>query len=63
MCGAAVALWIRGLVKERFGEGAARALLTLDGGSVTAANAATLMRLPDVDGGLIGPPASRPTSS
>src|SRR5262249_13848275 len=45
---------IRELVKERFGEGAARALLILAGGSVNPANAATLMRLPDIDGGLIG---------
>jgi triosephosphate isomerase len=45
---------IRELVQERFGEGSARALLILDGGSVNPANAATLMHLPDVDGGLIG---------
>jgi triosephosphate isomerase len=49
--GAAV---IRELVKGRFGEGSARALRILDGGSVNAANAATLMHLPDIDGGLIG---------
>ena len=45
---------IRELVKVRFGEGAARALPILDGGSVNAANAAALMHLPDIDGGLIG---------
>jgi triosephosphate isomerase len=45
---------IRELVKERFGEGSARSLLILDGGSVNAANAATLLHLPDIDGGLIG---------
>jgi triosephosphate isomerase len=45
---------IRALVGERFGEGAGSALQILDGGSVNAANAATLMHLPDVDGGLIG---------
>jgi triosephosphate isomerase len=45
---------IRELVQERFGEGPARALPILDGGSVNAANAATLMHLPDIDGGLIG---------
>ena len=45
---------IRELVQERFGEGSARALLILDGGSVNPANAATLMHLPDIDGGLIG---------
>jgi triosephosphate isomerase len=48
-----VAAGIRALVKERFGEESARALLILDGGSVNAANA-ELMRLPDIDGGLIG---------
>ena len=45
---------IRKLVKERFGEESARALLILDGGSVNATNAPTLMHLPDMDGGLIG---------
>ena len=45
---------IRELFKEGFGEGSARALPILDGGSVNAANAATLMCLPDIDGGLIG---------
>jgi triosephosphate isomerase len=45
---------IREQVKGRFGEESARALLILDGGSVNAANAAWLMRLPDIDGGLIG---------
>src|SRR5262249_22323567 len=45
---------IRELIQERFGEGVARALLILDGGSVNAANAAALMHLPDIDGGLIG---------
>jgi triosephosphate isomerase len=49
-----VAAGIRELVKEGFGEGAARALLILYGGSVNPANAATLMHLPDIDGGLIG---------
>jgi len=45
---------IRELVKERFGEESARALLILYGGSVNTTNAATLMHLPDMDGGLIG---------
>jgi triosephosphate isomerase len=45
---------IRDLVRERFGNEPARALPILDGGSVNAANAAKLMHLPDVDGGLIG---------
>jgi triosephosphate isomerase len=45
---------IRGLVKARFGEESARTLQILDGGSINATNAATLMHLPDTDGGLIG---------
>jgi triosephosphate isomerase len=45
---------IRKLVQGLVGEGPARDLPILDGGSVNAANAATLMHLPDVDGGLIG---------
>jgi triosephosphate isomerase len=45
---------IRELFRQRFDEATASGLLTLDGGSVNAANAATLMHLPDVDGGLIG---------
>jgi triosephosphate isomerase len=49
-----VAAGIRGLVRERFGEDAALALPVLDGGSVHPANAAALLRLPDIDGGLIG---------
>jgi triosephosphate isomerase len=49
-----VAGGIRQLVQARFGEASARDLLILDGGSVTPANAATLMHLPDIDGGLIG---------
>jgi triosephosphate isomerase len=49
-----VAAGIRELARERFGEESARALLVLDGGSVHPANAAALLRLPDIDGGLIG---------
>jgi triosephosphate isomerase len=45
---------IRELVKQHFGEELARTLPILYGGSVNAANAATLMHLPDMDGGLIG---------
>jgi triosephosphate isomerase len=45
---------IRELVRERFGEAIAQQLLILDGGSINAANASTLMHLPDIDGGLIG---------
>jgi triosephosphate isomerase (TIM) len=52
-----VAAGLRELVKQRFGEGTARGLLILDGGSVNAANAATLLQMPDIDGGLIGHPS------
>jgi triosephosphate isomerase len=45
---------IREPVQGRFGEETALALPILDGGSVNAANAATLMHLPDIDGLLIG---------
>jgi triosephosphate isomerase len=45
---------IRELVREQFGEESARVLPILYGGSINAANAATLMHLPDIDGGLIG---------
>ena len=49
-----VAAGIRERVKGWFGEGPAGALRILDGGSVNAANAATLLCLPDIDGVLIG---------
>ena len=49
-----VAAAIRELIKERFGGDSADALMILDGGNVNAANAATLMHLPDIDGWLIG---------
>jgi triosephosphate isomerase len=43
-----------GRCQARPGEEAARAPLNQDGGSVSPANAAALMRLPDIDGRLIG---------
>ncbi len=49
-----VAAGIREKIQEHFGEESARGLLIQYGGSVNAANAATLMHLPDIDGGLIG---------
>jgi triosephosphate isomerase len=49
-----VAAGIRAWVEQRFGAGPARAVRALDGGSVTATNAAALLRQPDIDGGLIG---------
>jgi triosephosphate isomerase (TIM) len=48
------AVGIREKVKDHFGEESARTVLIQYGGSVNAANAATLMHLPDIDGGLIG---------
>jgi triosephosphate isomerase len=46
--------FLRRRVAERFGQPAAQALLIQYGGSVKPDNAATLLRQPDVDGGLIG---------
>jgi triosephosphate isomerase len=46
--------WIRGLVRERFGADAAARIRIQYGGSVTAENAASLLRAPDVDGSLVG---------
>jgi triosephosphate isomerase len=49
-----VAAFLRNLVREKRGEEAAQRLPILYGGSVKPANAADLMNLPDIDGGLIG---------
>ncbi|HLJ95387.1 MAG TPA: triose-phosphate isomerase [Gemmataceae bacterium] len=46
--------YIRGQIRERFGEEWARALPIQYGGSVTPDNAASLMHAPDVDGALVG---------
>ncbi len=45
---------IRKLIAARYGKDAADALRIQYGGSVTPANAESLMKMPDVDGGLIG---------
>ncbi|NMC21205.1 MAG: triose-phosphate isomerase [Thermogutta sp.] len=45
---------IRQLIAARYGKDAADALRIQYGGSVTPANAESLMKMPDVDGGLIG---------
>jgi len=45
---------IRGLLGEIYGAEAAAKVYILYGGSVTAANAAELFAMPDVDGGLVG---------
>jgi len=49
-----VAARIRQKIQEHFGEESARALLIQYGGSVSASNVATLLHLPDIDGGLVG---------
>lgn len=46
--------FVRGLLNERFGEEAGRAVHILYGGSVKPGNAADLFGQADVDGGLIG---------
>lgn len=45
---------IRQTVKELYGKDTAEAIRILYGGSVTAANAAELFNMPDIDGGLVG---------
>jgi triosephosphate isomerase (TIM) len=45
---------IRLVVTDMFGPAAANAMRIIYGGSVTAANAAALFGMPDIDGGLIG---------
>jgi triosephosphate isomerase (TIM) len=46
--------FIRGLIREQFGNEVAENTTILYGGSCNAGNAAELFRNPDVDGGLIG---------
>jgi triosephosphate isomerase len=46
--------FIRGQIRQRFGEESASSLPIQYGGSVKPDNAASLFRQPDVDGGLIG---------
>jgi triosephosphate isomerase len=46
--------FVRGQVRQRFGEAAAQSLVIQYGGSVKPDNAVTLLHEPDVDGGLIG---------
>ena len=49
-----VALSIRGPLAERYGEDAAQSIRVQYGGSVTPANIAEFMTMPDLDGGLVG---------
>lgn len=51
---------IRTLYAEMYGEGAARALRILYGGSVTAANIAEYVAHPDIDGALVGGASLKP---
>ncbi len=50
----AIAVLIRRLLAERFGQATAQATRILYGGSVTPDNVAEFARQPDVDGGLVG---------
>ncbi|MGH2592933.1 MAG: triose-phosphate isomerase [Anaerolineae bacterium] len=49
-----VALSIRGLLAEMYGEEVAQSIRVQYGGSVTPANIAEFMAMPDLDGGLVG---------
>jgi triosephosphate isomerase len=49
-----VALNIRGPLSELFGEAAAQSIRVQYGGSVTPANIAEFMQMPDLDGALVG---------
>ncbi len=51
---------IRQRIQQQFGEESARGLLIQYGGSVTPDNAPSLMKLPDIDGGLIGGASLKP---
>jgi len=46
--------FIRARLKDRFGAGIASAVRLLYGGSMNPGNAADIIRVPDVDGGLVG---------
>ena len=50
----AVCQHLRSLVRARFGAAAARGISILYGGSMNETNAAELLAMPDIDGGLIG---------
>lgn len=49
-----IALNVRGPLSELFGESVAQAVRVQYGGSVTPANIAEFMGMPDIDGGLVG---------
>ena len=45
---------IRNVIADKYGKAVARAAIIQYGGSMNAANAAELLEMPDIDGGLIG---------
>jgi len=49
-----VCAYIRGIIRDCYGARLARAIRVLYGGSMNAANAAELLAMEDIDGGLIG---------
>lgn len=51
---------IRQTIRDQFGEESAHSLLIQYGGSVSPDNAPSLMKLPDIDGGLIGGASLKP---
>ena len=55
-----VCAFIRGLLKDLYGEKTAAATTIQYGGSMNAKNAAELLSMPDIDGGLIGGAALKP---
>ena len=51
---------IRSIVREIYGARPARSISILYGGSMNAKNAAELLAMPDIDGGLIGGASLKP---
>ena len=52
---------IRGVVKSLYGEDTGDGMTIQYGGSMNAKNAASLLSMPDIDGGLIGGASLKPT--
>ena len=55
-----IALTIRGILAERFGEATAQAIRVQYGGSVTVDNIADFMAMPEIDGALVGGASLKP---
>jgi triosephosphate isomerase len=55
-----IALSIRGIVAERFGEAVAQAVRVQYGGSVNVDNIADFMAMPEIDGALVGGASLKP---